>query len=326
MRFILRRAGFYLAAAIIAIIINFVIPRLMTGNPEDVMFARFQGQLEPEAMEAMLEAFGFVDGPIHEQFFTYVGSLAQGDLGISVMRFPTPVSQVIGISLGWTLRLVGVATLISFGVGVTLGIFAAWRRGGFVDSVMLPLTTILRAIPYFWIALIALYFLAFQFGWFPTSGSAPRDVPKDWGDPDYIFGVVEHALLPAITIIITSIGTWMLGMRNNMIGVLSEDYITMAEAKGLDDHRVMFQYAARNAILPSLTGFAMSLGFVLSGALVTEIVFAYPGVGFTLLSAVNARDYPTMQGIFIMITIAVLIANLIADLAYVLLDPRARAN
>jgi peptide/nickel transport system permease protein len=184
----------------------------------------------------------------------------------------------------------------------------------------------LGAFPYFFVAMLALYFFGLNLGWFPLGHA--WDVRKfttaDWGSWEFTSSVIQYALLPALTIVVTAMGGWMLGMRNNMIGVLSQDYIIMAQAKGLSDQRVMFAYAARNAILPSLTGFAMSLGFVLGGVLLTEIVFSYPGMGFRLLSAVNARDYPLMQGIFMIITMAVLIANFLVDVVYVLLDPRAR--
>lgn len=324
MRFLLRRFGFYLIALLVAVTINFLIPRAMAGDPVQIMFARFQGRVNPEAMESLYETFGFVRGPLHEQYIAYLGNLLQGNLGTSIAYFPVPVSQVVGASLAWTLRLVGLATVLSFVGGTLLGVFAAWRRGGFVDSFVLPVTGILNSFPYFWLAMLALYVFALHLGWFPLGHAANDDIVQNWSDPAYVLSVVQHMLLPATTIVITSVGGWLLGMRNNMIGVLSEDYITLAQAKGLSDRRVMLTYAARNAVLPSITGFAMSLGFILGGALLTEIVFAYPGMGFTLLSAVNARDYPLMQGIFLIITGAVLIANLIADMAYVLLDPRAR--
>lgn len=324
MRFLLRRLGFYLIALLVAVTINFLIPRMMAGDPVQIMFARFQGRMNPEAMESLYNTFGFVRGPLHEQYFAYMGALLQGNLGISVAFFPVPVSQVIGSALAWTLRLVGLATILSFIGGMLLGVVAAWRRGGFVDSVILPLTGVLNSFPYFWLAMVALYVFALHLGWFPLGQAADTDLRQDWADPAYVLSVVRHMLLPATTIVLTSVGGWLLGMRNNMIGVLAEDYITLAQAKGLSDRRVMLTYAARNAVLPSLTGFAMSLGFILGGALLTEIVFSYPGMGFTLLNAVNTRDYPLMQGIFLIITTAVLIANLIADMAYVVLDPRAR--
>jgi peptide/nickel transport system permease protein len=324
MRYLLRRIGFYLIAAFIAITLNFLIPRLMTGDPVQLMFARFQGRLDPRAMDSLRATFGFVEGPILTQYTTYLQNLLQGNLGISVSSFPVPVTEVIASGLAWTLRLAGTATIISFLVGTLFGIMAAWRRGGFTDSLLMPVASILNAFPYFWVAMLSLYFFALNLGWFPLSHAADLNMEQDWGSWNYLSSVLHHALLPAITIIVTSIGGWMLAMRNNMIGVLSQDYIVMAQAKGLSDRRVMLTYAARNAILPSLTGFAMSLGLVIGGALLTEIVFSYPGMGFLLLTAVNARDYPLMQGIFLMITMAVLVANFVADVIYVLLDPRAR--
>lgn len=324
MRFLVRRFGFYLIALLVAVTLNFLIPRMMAGDPVQIMFARFQGRMNPEAMASLYETFGFVSGPLHEQYFAYMSNLLQGNLGISVSAFPVPVADVLGTSLAWTVRLVGLATIISFLAGIILGTFAAWRRGGFVDTFVLPVSSILNSFPYFWIAMLALYIFALGLGWFPLGHAADDDIRQNWGDPQYVFSVIQHMILPALTIVITSVGGWMLGMRNNMIGVLAEDYILMAQAKGLSDRRVMMTYAARNAILPSLTGFAMSLGFVLGGALLTEIVFAYPGMGYTLLNAVNTRDYPLMQGIFLFITAAVLVANLIADVIYVVLDPRAR--
>jgi peptide/nickel transport system permease protein len=324
MRFLARRAGFYLLAAFVAISFNFFIPRLMAGDPASIVFARFQGRLDPRAMDAIRASFGFVDGPLHEQYLLYLRNLAQGNFGISVVAFPQPVATVISSGLAWTLRLIGLATILSFLIGVVLGIFASWRRGRFLDSAVLPTFSILGAFPYFWVALVCLYLFGMNLRWFPTTHAYNINLPVNWGDPEFLLSVLRHAIMPAFTIVLTSIGGWMLGMRNNMIGVLAQDYIVMAQAKGLSERRVMFSYAARNAILPSLTGFAMSLGFILGGALLVEIVFSYPGMGFLLLSAVNNRDYPLMQGIFLMITLAVLAANFLVDIVYVLLDPRAR--
>jgi len=324
MRFLLRRIGFYLVAALIAITLNFLIPRLMVGDPVTLIVARFQGRLEPRSIDALKATFGFVDGPIWQQYLTYWQNLLHGQLGTSVGYFPAPVTTVMATGLSWTLRLAGMATIISFLAGTLLGIVAAWRRGRFVDSFVLPALSLFGAFPYFFVAMVALYVLAFSFGWFPINSAYDRALQPDWGSGPFVVSVLQHAILPAITIVLTSMGGWMLGMRNNMIGILSQDFIVMAQAKGLRDRRVMLTYAARNAILPSLTGFAMSLGFVVGGALLTEIVFSYPGIGFVLLNAVNARDYPLMQGIFLMITLAVLVANLLVDVIYVRLDPRAR--
>jgi peptide/nickel transport system permease protein len=324
MRFLVRRSIFYLIAAYAAITINFFLPRMMVGNPVQMMLGRFQGRMDPSTYASLKETFGFVDGPISEQYFSYLKHLAKGDLGLSLAYYPSPVSEVIGPSALWTLRLLGLATIISYVLGTGLGMLAAWQRGKFIDSFILPVASALSAFPFFWIAMLVVYEFAFVKGWFPITHSYDVRLDKDWSDPKFVQSVIKHGFLPMMTIVVTALGGWMLGMRNNMIGVLAEDYITMAQAKGLSDRRVMFTYAARNAILPSLTGFAMSLGFVIGGALVVELVFAYPGMGYTLLASVNGRDYPLMQGVFLMITLSVLIANFLADVIYVLLDPRAR--
>lgn len=324
MRFLLRRMGFYVIAAFAAITLNFFIPRLMPGDPASIIFAQFQGRLDVRAMESLKASFGFVDGPLHEQYFTYITNVFQGNFGISVSRFPQPVIGVIGSGLAWTLRLIGFSTLLSFLLGTVLGTFAAWRRGKTLDSFILPITSILGAFPFFWVALVLLYFFGMNLRWFPISHAFDINQPVNWGSWEFVRSVLHHAIMPSFVILITSIGGWMLGMRNNMIGVLSQDYIVMAQAKGLSERRVVFTYAVRNAILPSLTGFAMSFGFILGGALLVEVVYSYPGMGFLLLSAVNQRDYPLMQAIFLMITMSVLIANFLVDLFYVFLDPRAR--
>ncbi len=324
MRYLTRRLLFYMMAFFVAITINFFIPRLMVGDPVQLILARFQGRIDPRAEDAIRATFGFVQGPLHEQYFTYLSNVFQGNFGPSVLNYPVNVSQVLGASMAWTLRLIGLSTILAFIIGTFLGVLAAWRRGRFVDSYVLPVLSVLNAFPAFWVSMLTVYFFAFRLGWFPMSHASDITLTPDWGSLEYTLSVVRHAFLPMTVIILTTIGSWMLGMRNNMIGVLSQDYIVMAQAKGLSDRRVMLVYAARNAILPSLTGFAQALGFVIGGAVVIEIVFSYPGIGFTLLLAVNSRDYPLMQAIFLMITLAVLIANFIADVSYVLLDPRAR--
>ncbi|GIL12219.1 MAG: ABC transporter permease [Chloroflexi bacterium] len=324
MRFLLRRFSFYLVAAFVAVTLNFFIPRLMVGDPVQVMFAQFQGRMDPRALESLKETFGFVQGPILEQYVTYLSNLARGNLGLSVSFFPVPVNEVIAPSLVWTLRLIGLATITSFGIGIVLGIYAAWRRGGVIDSLLLPIASAVGAFPFFWIAMLVLYIFGLVLKWFPIGHAYDVALKVDWGNPEFVNSVIRHAFLPMVTVVFTAIGGWLLGMRNNMIGVLSQDYVTMAQAKGLSDWRVMITYAARNAILPSVTAFSMSLGFVVGGALVVELVFAYPGMGFTLLKAVQGRDYPLMQGVFLLITLAVLAANFLADVFYVILDPRAR--
>jgi peptide/nickel transport system permease protein len=323
--FLARRIGFYLLAAWASLTLNFFLPRLMPGDPASAMFASFRGQVRPEQIDAMRKAFGLSDAPLPEQYVTYLGHALRGDFGISISSFPAPVIQVLGTSLQWTLLLGLVATILGFLLGSLLGIFGGWRRGGLADSVLPPLLLFVGSFPYFWLASLALFFLGFRWNLFPLRHAFADDLlpSLSW---DFVGSVAFHLVLPAGTILLVSIGGWMLGMRNTMIAVLAEDYITMAEAKGLPQRRIMFAYAARNALLPNVTAFGMALGFVISGALVTETVFAYPGLGYQLLTAVRNLDYPLMQGIFLMITFAVLAANLIVDILYIRLDPRVRGS
>jgi peptide/nickel transport system permease protein len=324
-RFILRRLGFYLIAFWVSITLNFLLPRFMPGDPVSRMFARTQDRMQPEQIEALRKLLGVDDRPIWEQYVDYLYNMVTGQMGVSISRFPTPVTEVIASQVGWTLLLGGTALVIAAVVGNLLGILAAWRRGGAIDSALPPVLIFIGSFPYFWLAMGALYLFGVTLGWFPI-----RHAFSDTIEPafswEFMSDVGMHLVLPALTIVLVSVGGWMLGMRNTMIATNAEDYITMAEAKGLRPGRIMFRYAARNAMLPSVTSFGMSLGFVVGGALLTEVVFAYPGVGYQLLNAVQGLDYPLMQGLFLTITAAVLLANFLVDILYVRLDPRVRAN
>ncbi len=325
MSYLLRRLGFYAIAAWASLTLNFLLPRLMPGDPTNAILARFQGRLDPAALESMKQAYGVTDAPLYQQYGNYLANTVQGDLGISISYFPTRVWDVIGTGLGWTVLLGGVALLLSVLIGNVLGVVAAWRRGGFVDSVMPPLLSFVGSFPYFWLAALALFFLAFRWDLFPLNHAYTDALTPEWS-LKFIGSVLTHLVLPAGSIVIVSIGGWMIGMRNTMIATLAEDYIAMAEAKGLSQRRIMFNYAARNALLPTMTAFGMSFGFLISGALLTEIVFSYPGLGYQLITAVRGQDYPLMQGIFLMITFAVLGANLLVDVLYVRMDPRVRVG
>ncbi|WP_437555005.1 ABC transporter permease [Sorangium sp. So ce327] len=325
MRYLLRQLGLYFIAAWASLTLNFLIPRAMPGDPASAMFVRFRGQLQPEAIEALRKAFGFTDEPLYKQYFTYLSHILVGDFGTSIAHFPAKVTEVIATGLGWTLLLSGAAVIVSFGLGTLLGIVATWKRGGWLDSIMPPVLMFLGAFPYFWLAMVSLYLLGFVLGAFPLRHAYSDTLSPDWS-LEFIGSVLSHMILPALSIVIATIGGWMLGMRSAMVTVLSEEYITMAQAKGLSQWRVMFTYAARNALLPNVTGFGMALGFVLAGSLLTEIVFSYPGQGYLLIQAVRNQDYPLMQGIFLTITFAVLGANFLVDVIYVFLDPRARGR
>lgn len=325
MQYILRRLGFYAVAAWVSLTLNFFLPRAMPGDPASRLMGSLANEMTPEEIDALRHVYGLSDAPIWEQYFAYLSHLARGDLGLSFSSFPTPVSTVISTSIYWSL-LLGVTTLtIGFIAGNLLGVVAAWRRGGFVDTIFPPFLMLMGSFPYFWLAMSALYFLGFKLGWFPMRHAYGIGVTPSFS-MEFVQSMTLHLILPATTIIVVSVGGWMLGMRNTMVAVLAEDYVTMAEAKGLSEHRVMTRYAARNALLPAITSFGLAFGFIFSGSLLTEIVFAYPGLGFQLLTAVRGLDYPLMQGILLMITFAVLGANFIVDLIYVRFDPRVRLS
>jgi len=320
---LLRRLMFYLVAAWASISLAFVIPRMMPGDPAAAIVARFRGKLKPDAVAALREAFGFTDASWWQQYISYFQHVFVGDLGISVSYYPAPVTSVIGTALIWTVFLAGVSVVVSFTIGTLFGIFAAWWRDGRFDSVVPPMLVFLGAFPYFWLAMLALFVFGFSLDWFPV-----RHAYGDHLSPafsyEFISSAISHAILPASTLVLATLGGWLLGMRNTMIGIMGEDYTALAFAKGLSPWRIMFHYAARNAILPNVTGFGMALGFVLSGALLTEIIFSYPGQGYLLIQAVRNLDYPLIQGLFLTITFAVLAANWLVDFVYVWLDPRVR--
>ena len=323
MRYLLHKMGFYVLAGFISIIFNFFIPRLMPGDPIGTMFARFRGKLSPEAMESLQASLGFTQGTWWDQFYLYIAQLFQGDLGLSVAYYPIPVSTVIASGLGWTLWLAGTAVLISFTLGTMLGVILAWKQNGILDSIIPPLLAFLGAFPYFWLAMLLLWGFGFGLGWFPLRHAYGDDLEPEWSWL-FISDMIRHVTLPAVSIVLATLGGWMLSMRNTMMSVLGQDYIHLARAKGIVPKRIMWAYAARNALLPNMTGFGMALGFVVSGSLLTEIVFSYPGQGYLLVQAVRTQDYPLMQGIFLMITLAILCANFLVDLLYVVLDPRTR--
>ncbi|QBD76967.1 ABC transporter permease [Ktedonosporobacter rubrisoli] len=324
MRLILRRLGFYAVTVWVAITLNFLLPRLVPGDPAQAFMARFQGRsIDPEMLRALEIQFGVSHAPLWQQYFQYINDLLHGNFGISTSYFPTPVATIIIQRMPWTLTL-GIATIIiSFLLGTLIGIINAWRRGTLVDTLISPLMMMISGIPYFWLALICLYVFAFTFHWFPLNGGYDEDILPAWNF-DFFLSALFHAILPALTIIISSIAGWMLTMRNTMITTLSEDYVLMAQAKGLSSWRVMLTYAARNAILPSVTSFALALGFITGGQLFTETVFSYPGIGFAFIQSIGSKDYALMQGLFLIITLAVITANFFADMLYTVLDPRVR--
>ncbi|MBO0823945.1 MAG: ABC transporter permease [Actinobacteria bacterium] len=324
MPFIARRLAFYVVAAWLALTANFFIPRAMPGNAVQAIMSKFP-DMTPSAYSALEAMLGVgKPGSLWHQYVSYLNDVVHLNFGTSVSQYPASVSTLLGETIPWTLTLVGTATVIAFFLGTGLGILAGWRHGGWSDR-LLPGLMFLQAIPYFFLALILLSVLALNLHIFPVGQGYAQGLVPGW-HWDFISSAIYHSLLPAFTIVVTSVAGWMLQMRNVMITTIGEDYVLAAQAKGLPSTRVVYTYAARNALLPQLQGFGLALGFVVSGAIVMEIVFSYPGIGLLLVNAVTSNDYPLTQAIFLVITFAVLLANLIVDIIIVAADPRARTR
>lgn len=325
MRYLLGRLGLFVLTLWAAITVNFLLPRMMPGSPADAAIAKLgqNGPVTP-AMRAAIEAqLGVPTGSLWDQYVAYLEQVAHLDFGVSYSYFPQTVSSLIAGALPWTLVLVGVVTIIAFVCGTLLGVLAAWKRGTPLDTVPTVGGQFLAAFPYFWTGLLLVFFLGYVAGLFPTSGAYSQSATPNWSW-EFFGDALYHAILPGLTILLTSLGGWVLGMRNTMINTLGEDYVTFAEANGLRQRTVALRYAARNALLPNLTSFGLVLGGVVGGSLLVETVFNYPGVGLLLFHAVTNQDYPLMQALFLMITVSVLVANFVVDVLYGVLDPRAR--
>jgi peptide/nickel transport system permease protein len=321
MRYLARRAALFLVTLWAALTVNFVIPRVMPGNEAQAVLATFRN-VNPAALHALEIEFGVnVRQNVVVSYFEYLKNCLTGHFGVTAQG--VPVLSEITSKLPWTLGLVGVTTVIAFVIGTLVGILSAWRRGGRLDAILPPALFIVSTIPVFFVGLLLIYLFSVKLSWLPLGsnydiGSTPSL------SLSFIWDVVDHALLPGLSLVIVTAGLWVYSMRNNMITTIAEDYVKTARAKGLSSWRVMLDYAARNAILPNLTGFAMQLGYVLGGAIVIEYLFSYPGLGYLFYTASTDHDLPLMQGLFLFYTVAVLVCVLLADLATAALDPRTR--
>jgi len=328
MRFVLRRLGFYAVALWGALTLNFLLPRLMPGSPLDGLLARLppaQLQANPHMVENLRTVLGGDDESLLRAYPAYLKQVLTGNFGVSTSNFPAPVSDVIGVTLPYSIFLVGVGFLFAFALGTTIGMIAAWRRGGLVDNVVTPVLMSLAAFPAFFTALVAVYFLGLKAGWFPVQHAYGLEVTPglNWA---FLRDAFRHSQLPLLIIVFVYAGGWLLSMRNVMINTVDEDYVALAKAKGLKDRRVMTMYAGRNAILPPLTGFAAQFGGAVGGLIFIEYIFSYPGVGLTLQQSALGSDYPLTQALLLVFAVCVLVANLIMDLLYVVLDPRVRSG
>ncbi len=306
---------------------TFFLIRLLPGNPVDIRIDQLmqRGYTMEEARNQAATLFDFnPNEPLINQYLTYMGNLMQGDLGVSITSAGTPVRDQILRYLPWTLISVGVALLISFSLGVLLGMMTAYWRGSLFDNIVTGVASVLSGIPDYVYALLIILIAGVQLQWFNIGEMRGGVDPslRPGFTLEYIASVIKHAFLPIITYVLASVGVWILSMRSSTISTLGEDYINVAKARGLSERRILTAYVGRNAMLPMVTRLAISIGFVLSGSVIVERYFEYPGLGLQLARAVTSRDYTTMQGIFLVITISVIASNILADLMLGWLDPR----
>lgn len=324
--YFLRRFAVFLVVIWAAATLNFLVPRLAPVNPvrERLLQAVSFGGAAKTDMEKVVksyeEKFG-LNQPLWKQYLRYMNDLIHLDFGVSIASFPSKVIDIILRALPWTIVLLLVSTILAFIIGTLLGALIAWPTSpNALHILVAPLLT-LSAIPFYLLGLILVYFLAFNFQLFPLSGGYSLSRSPEFSVP-FLLDAVHHAILPALSIVLASLGSWAISMRGMMIGNLGEDYITFAEAKGLKDRQIFLKYALRNALLPQTTALALSLGYIVSGAVLVEIVFGYPGVGTILFRSIQTFDYFVIYGIVIMIILAIGLATLVMDLIYPLLDPR----
>jgi peptide/nickel transport system permease protein len=327
-RYLATRFGQLVLIIFVAVSINFIIPRMLPGDPVQTALARLQASggnqnVDIQAVSAAYRAKYGLDAPLLDQYFNYWLDLFQGDLGVSFANFPEKVSTMIGNALPWSVSLLVVATLIAFVTGSLLGARLAWPGAGRGIRTLVPFMMVLTSIPFYLLAIILVYFFAVVLKWFPPAGGVDttRIMRLDWATTA---DVLNHAVLPCLAIVLGHIGFWALGMRSQMINVLGEDYITFAEAKGLHPRRIFVWYGMRNALLAQVTALALSLGSVVSGAVLVEVIFNYPGLGNLLYVAIRGQDYFVIQGVVLMLIVALAVMLFIVDLLYPLLDPRIR--
>jgi peptide/nickel transport system permease protein len=342
LKHILGRAGWYFITFLVAVTVNFFLPRLGDANPVDAIMARASGNLDQntarEKEDAYLAQFGLavvdedgkvvrVDGkpvkrPLAAQFATYVGMSLQGDLGTSILQYPKPVGEIIGNALPWTLALQLPTIILGWFVGNLLGALAAYKRGVF-DRVFYPLALLTSAIPAFCVGILMVYYFGIKLEWFPAVGGYdPSQVPEF--SLSFIQSASYYYVMPFLSIFLIVVGGQAIGMRSMCIYELGTDYIKYAKLLGIRENKILL-YTFRNAMLPQLTGLALALGAMVGGALITEMIFSYPGLGMAILTAIQGNDYPVITGCTLLVTVTVLIANFTVDILVGFLDPRIRA-
>jgi len=310
--------------------ITFFLIRLMPGSPVDIKIDELintsNGGLTYEEARTIASSLFAIDlsAPLHEQYLSFMSHVVRGDLGYSFLSQSTSVTSIIFAVLPWTLFAVGTGLLLSFIVGIGLGLVAAYRRNSVFDHTVSSVGSIVSSIPNFLVALLIILIFGVQLAIIPIASMRGALTPgvQVGFNPTFVLDVLFHASLPITVFFLTNVGHWILSMRSATLAALDEDYVTAARARGLSDARITTAYVGRNAVLPLVTQFAIAAGYVVGGAVIIERIFVYQGVGLRLINAVNQRDYPVMQGIVLLTTTAVVVANLVADLVYTRLDPR----
>jgi peptide/nickel transport system permease protein len=321
-RFIVRRFGQAALTIFLIVILNFILFRAMPGSPERIL-AR-NPNVSPEAIQQIRERWGIDKPLIPDQLIAYIGATFRGDLGNSFAEQGRPVTEVVGSRVGPTLLLFGLGEILAIVVGLALGAYAGWRRGGPLDLVGNGVSLILYSMPYFLLGMILLLIFASTLHWFPSFGMTTLGVTHD-SPIAYIADVSAHLVLPVATVALGLIGQYSILMRSSIIETMSDEYITTARAKGITDSRILRNHALPNAMLPTVSLIAINLGYVVAGAITVEVVFNWPGLGTLTVDALKSRDYAVLQGIFLVLSISVVFANLGADMIYGRLDPRVRA-
>jgi peptide/nickel transport system permease protein len=320
-RYFGRKLLIYALTFFVAVTINWAIPRFMPGNPVDLLIARagLRGSAVTQMYTFYLQAFG-LDQPLWKQYLTFWQAIFHGDLGVSIFLFPTPVTQVIAKAVPYDIALLVPAILVSWFAGNNFGAFAA--RSKRLDNTLLPLGYILTATPYMWLGILLAWTFGIILQIFPIAGGYSFAMRPNWSLA-FIGSLFQHWFLPFLSLVLVQFGGWAIGMRNLIIYELEADYSHYLEDLGAPK-RLVRRYAFRNAMLPQLTGLALQLGVIVTGALATEVVFSYPGIGYLILQAIHNQDYFLLQGCFLFVVIGVLLANFIIDIAYILIDPRTR--
>jgi peptide/nickel transport system permease protein len=326
MGYALRKVVLFFITLWAAITLNFMLPRLMPGSPVDAALGKLASsgvQITNAERQAVEIQLGSPHGNVFSQYGQYLNDIVHLRFGRS-FSFPTEtVTHTILKALPWTFVLVGATTVFAFVIGTLLGVYAGWRRGKLADSTVTIGATFFAAFPPFWLGLLLLYALAYKLNWFAIKGGYSPGLTPNLS-LSFLSDAFQHSVLPALTLAVTSLSGWVFGMRNNMINILGEDYVTFAEANGLRTRTIALLYGARNALLPNVTAFGLSLGAVVGGSILVEGIFSYPGLGNLLYIAVSNRDFPLMQALFLVITVSMLVAIFIVDLLYTRLDPRVR--